>query len=205
MLGHMTVEAPPTEKSHALQRALTIAGAVLMTVVTIGSIIAFNGGISLPGGPLEPVPAHGWIVDAEPGEIIVDGFEVLVTTSGKGTITGIDIDVDGDAIELVGVSAAAPGREVGAIQQVKSWPVTEPGVGQVSPAVGATFDTDNRGTELFIAMRVTEPGHHLRKGYWVSYEVDGHPYRDYVQAELTFCSTPELIDGECEFLGEGAE
>jgi len=205
MLGHMTVEAPPAEKSRVLKRALNITGAVLMAVVTIGSIIAFDRASALSRGPLGPMGAHGWIVDAEPGEIIVDGSEVLKTTSGTATITGIDIDVEGDAIELVGVSAAGAGREYGAYQQVKSWPVTEPGIGEVFPAVGATFDSGDWGTELFIAMKVTQPGHHLRKGYWVSYEVDGHPYRDYVQAELTFCSTPELIDGECEFLGEGAE
>jgi hypothetical protein len=146
-------------------------------------------------------------VPAEPGQIIVDGLEVLTTDEGEATITSVSIDADPSEVELIGAMVAGSGREIGAIQVIKTWPPSAAeGLGELGPAIGAIVTTEASepwGQELILAMKITKPGHFLRKGITIEYEADGKRYTSYLPGALTFCSADFMHGDECPFLGEG--
>ena len=194
-----------------------IAALVLTVVVLAGgvgaAIVSTSAGSGNPdggraaSGPLLIRPAHGWAAPAEVGETFVDGTEQLFTTQGEATLVKVEIEGD-SAISLVGSRVAGSTREFASVQYLDSWPVTDPGLGPIASSEGAVFSTreaDAKGIELLVAMKLEKPGHFLRKGLWITYEADGVTHRDFIPAELTMCSADFVVDGECPFLGQGAD
>jgi len=186
--------------------ALIVAVAVVLVAATTVVLVARIFGPH-SDGPLTERPAHGWAVPAEPGQVIVDGLEVLTTDEGEATITSVSIDADPSEVELIGAMVAGSGREIGAVQLIRTWPPSAAeGLGELRPAIGAVVTTEATepwGQELILAMKTTKPGHFLRKGITIEYEVNGKHYTSYLPGELTFCSADFMNGDECPFLGEG--
>lgn len=166
-----------------------------------------GGGPRSASGPLLIRPAHGWSASVEVGNTFVDGSEQLFTTRGEASLVKVEIEGDSE-IALVGSGVAGATRDIATVQYLDDWPVTGPEFGPIAPTEGVVIGTrqlDAMGTELFVAMKLEKPGHFLRKGIWVTYTAGGDTYRDFIEAELTVCSPEFLVDGECPFLGRGAD
>ncbi len=180
--------------------ALVVA-AVLATGVAVAAFDRSSG--ELPSGPMEKPNQHAWGIHAESGVPFTDGFETIALR-GRRSAEIVSIEVDGDdGLDTLGFRLVGPDRGFGSIQSMKGWPPQDDELDPSSsyPAIGAELLTwkalDRRGYELLIGHKVDEKGYFVRKGFWVTYAVEGVEYRQYFPAVLAVCNGVHLEKRDC--------
>jgi hypothetical protein len=182
-------------------------------VLTVAVLVVSCGGPP-PVGPLgqpEHSAAWGWSTSEPVGQQFTDGQILLFVPEGiEVTLTGVEPLLFGDGLAPLGVMVAGPDRQIGAVQQIESWPPADPELGvEPVPAIGAVLaGTDavdpalphGRGWELLVGYEVTAPGRTTVQGYRVTYLHDGRPYSLVIGSTLAVCASPTSAsnDDECE-------
>lgn len=191
---------------------MTIRSRAMAAVAVFAIGLALGGCDALAGavgekirsdGPLRAVPEHAWAIGVTPNTTFTDGFETLVFDT-DGEVELQDVRLLGDSeLELVGVSLAAPERTIGSVQYMDTYPprhrdlnghIVENGLGVPFPAT----TPDDIGWELFLGIRATEAGRHVRTGIEVTYTYDGHTFRETLPALLAVCVGEGLELQECD-------
>ena len=173
--------------------ALAILMVALATACTPSQPRSSNPSTGAAQGPLLGVPPHGWSARVGAGTGFTDGFEVIIRPDNESVIIqAISLDADPE-LELLGAALLPPGRELGSVQFVDSWPpTTDPELDSTrSMPLPAQIDSvpgEKQGWELLIGMRANESGRFLRRGFWIDYTLDGRDYRDYWPAMLAICA-----------------
>jgi hypothetical protein len=151
-------------------------------------------------GPLQQVPAHGWIAVVRPGATITDAQEILYN-GGDAPVTSTDIEVVGGSKSLLylGALVAGPDRARALSQQFPEYPPTAHAVrGFTRPAIGAVLEptTTSRlpGYELLIGYRFIADEFDARSEVRISYTSSGRDYRLDLPARLITCPTSMTED-----------
>ena len=139
-----------------------------------------------------------YYVRAESGEVITDGFQViLVSGSADIEVDHVELSDDASGFELTGVLYAGGSRQFGSVQLAKGFPPNLPGQGPLLPVGGATVAPGRVGIELLIGMRVNRPGFLVREGIRVYYTSGGHRYFVDYPSSVVVCPN-SLTYEECE-------
>src|SRR6476620_5575188 len=144
-------------------------------------------------GPLRLPNPHAWAYAVSAGESFTDGLEVLRLRGARSAVL-TDVALVGDpAIELRGAMLVGPGRKLGAIQVIRSWPPVDRDLDESAlvPAEGASISDDSAGWELLLGMRVKSPGTSDRVGIRIGYEVEGVQYSTFIPAFVRIGTTQE--------------
>ena len=183
-----------------------------VAVGILAALLAVSGCDSLAGavgeriradGPLREVPEHAWTIGREVNVTFTDGFETLVFDT-DGEIELEDVRLLGDPdLELVGVSLADPGRTIGSVQFMETYPPRHPDLNHhiVDGGLHVPLEArtrDDIGWELLLGIRATTPGRHVRTGIEVTYTHDGRTYRETLPALLAVCAGEGLELRDCE-------
>ena len=161
-----------------------------------------------PDGPLAQPDPHGYALPVEVGEVVTDAFDMLVVEGDAPVVIKDVTPVYADTgVRTVGTLLSGADRAVAVESQFyRQWPPADEALGAVTEVAGSRVhppDETRIPPQVLIGMEVAEPGHHLRQGFWVTYAVGLVHYREYFDAQLTFC-TPAAMDGDvCPFLGDG--
>ncbi|MCL3860998.1 hypothetical protein [Actinotalea sp. K2] len=189
-----------------------VVGALALGVVVVVGAGAALGGV-LPwwprgGGPLSLPDPHGYALPVEVGDVVTDAFDMLVVEGpGAVVVTRITPQFSGQGVRTVGTLLSGVDREVAVEEQFyRTWPPQDAALGGVTEVSGTQVrapDADTLPPQVLIGMEVSTPGHHLREGIWVEYRAGMVHYREFFDAQITFC-TPEVMEGDvCPFLGDG--
>ena len=179
------------------------------------AVVVSTKNVAPEGGPLAGSGgfAYPWVLDVD--GTMTDAISVLTTPPGTPpiTITSVVPEYADSALVLAGVWVASADRDIsdGGVAQAQydDAPPRDPRLGTLLAPGEATvrnIDDEPAGTQVLVATTVTAPGRHLLEGYWVTYKVEGRDFRDFIQVEITFCTSDYLDDaGECEMRGELAK
>jgi hypothetical protein len=168
-----------------------VAAAILGTT---GCATQVSSGPGLMSNPNDNEWA--WSTDAEVGETLTDGLEVLkLNGHRKAVIDSVKL-VNAPGLRLVGAQLAGADRSIGAIQYLVTWPPQRSpyfdGV-KLRPAEGATILPESRyprGYELLLGIKVTEPGFLQREGVAITYHIGEDQYREVRHGWLGVCTSP---------------
>lgn len=185
-----------------------VAAALLVVVAGLG----FSGLVpAFPrsGTAIQVPDPHGYAVPVAVGETITDAFDLVVLMpSQEIVVDAVSADYEGSGLRTVGSALSDPNRTEGVPTQFyRQWPPTDPELGVTSEVEGTPVSPMADGyvsPQVLLGTEVVAPGHHLRRGIWVSYHVGPVHYRQFLPAEITFCTPDALVGDDCPFLGGGA-
>jgi len=154
--------------------------------------------------PLSNANPHGWATTMPVGSVFTDGFEVLHLDGHEPAVIKSVTMVGDPGIELVGASLATTERDIGAIQQLKGYPPSNPHIPRIIPAAGASitpFAQDEIGWELLLGVKIVDEGYLVRDGIIIEYSVGGEDRRAFDPAQLVVCTSEEYYRGhrDCPF------
>lgn len=191
-------------------------GLVVAALVLVGGAFAiWWAHLPLPSdGPLSKQDHYGYSIVLKPGESFVDAFNLLRATGDEPSgsvphIEAVEPDYTDSALKTNHIWVAGPNRPTdAALPEMDYLGATphDPRLGTLEKVAGARLYTKVQaplGTQLLISATVTRPGRFLRDGYWITYWMNGHHYRDHVIAQITVCTPTYTRGGKCPFLGEG--
>ena len=176
--------------------------AVLCCLLTILALGACEGRslLGLPAaddlrraGPLRVPNPHAWGQAVDAGDPFTDGLEVLrLKGAPSATVTSVEL-VGDPGVSLTGAMLAGPGRGMGALQVIHSWPPRDRDLDEsrLVPAVGATITDDSAGWELFVGMTAAEAATVDRLGINVGYDVAGVQHETFLPAFVRICVRQE--------------
>jgi hypothetical protein len=186
-------------------RGLLAAG-LLLTGCTGSSNGA--GAAAMDGGPLREPPEHAYVVQGKEGKQFTDGFEVLYLNGDQAaTIVSVRSMGGDDAFKFLGARLAGPDRKYAALQETPQFPPTDPHLGPLIDAEGATVEPRSQtrqriGYELLLGYEIVDDSKlGKRDAVEVTYKVGGTTYRWTSSAGLIYCPADEDLD-VCLHAGE---
>ena len=130
-----------------------------------------------------------------------DGLEVLrLKGASSARITDVSL-IGSHRIALLGAVLLPPGRQLGAVQVVDSWPPEDREIDESAlvEARGARIDDDPAGWELLLGLKLTNGRAADRFGVRIEYETHGATHLAVLPAFLRICaSTPPRASAACD-------
>lgn len=175
-------------------RGALLASLALLTGCTGSDGVGAPGEDAKDGGPLREPNRHAYVVTGPEGKQFTDGFEVLyLNGAAPAEIVSVE-SVGGDsAFKFLGAQLAGPRRKYGAVQETPGFPPTDPALGPIVDAEGATVEprakTRQRiGYELLLGYEVIDDSTLAqRTAVEVTYRVGGDTYKWTSPGVLVYC------------------